>query len=116
MVKTWTLALAAALLPGAASAQSTGYGQVTFDNQTSVTGDMYVDDTYQCRALAHLFCTAQVEAGVHVAEFRFADGDAVTTPSFELEAGAAITIPIGERVARKEPVKVLADKRRVAGR
>jgi hypothetical protein len=86
------------LIAGAAAAiaQGTGYGQVTFDNQTSVTGDMYVDETYGCRALGGLMCTTHAAAGTHVAEFRFVDGGVVTTDPFYLQEGDSITIPVTE--------------------
>lgn len=83
----------------AALAQGTGYGQITFDNRTSITGDMYVDESYACRALAGLFCTTQAQAGTHVAQFRFVDGDVVTTDAFYLQEGDSITIPVTERPA-----------------
>ena len=91
--------LSAASGGAVALAQGTGYGQITFENRTSVTGDMYVDDTYGCRALAGLICTTHAQAGTHVAQFRFVDGEVVTTDPFYLHDGASITIPVTERPA-----------------
>ena len=82
-----------------ALAQGTGYGEIVFDNQTSVTGDMYVDGSYSCRALAGLTCSAHAQAGSHRAEFRFVDGDVFIADPFYLQDGASITIPVTQRPA-----------------
>ena len=42
------------VLLGAAADQSTAHGEVTFDNRTAVSGDMYIDGSYRCRALSQL--------------------------------------------------------------
>jgi hypothetical protein len=82
-----------------ALAQGTGYGQIAFDNRTSVTADAYLDDSYACRALAGLSCTTHAQAGTHIAEFRFVDGDVVTTDPFYLQEGDSIIIPMAARPA-----------------
>ena len=81
----------------AAWAQGTGYGEIVFDNRTSVTADMYLDDSYACRALAGLTCTTHAQAGSHVAQFRFVDGEVLTTDPFFLQEGESLTIPVTER-------------------
>lgn len=91
------IALAVALsavLAGSASAA--GYAQVSFVNQTSVAGDLYVDQTYGCRALARLFCTTQVLAGVHTMEVRFTDGEVVAGPQVNIPDGQTFTFTVGE--------------------
>jgi len=59
--------LAACFMPAApASAQQTGWGQISLNNQTSIVLDLYVDGHYACRALSGLFCTSQEREGSHV--------------------------------------------------
>ena len=83
------------LLLGSAADQSTAHADITFDNQTSVTGELHVDGTYRCRAPAQLSCTVQVETGTHVVEFRFVDGD-VVRGALVLSAGESRSIPVRE--------------------
>lgn len=55
-------------------AQGTGWGQITLDNKTAVTLDLFVDGHFGCRALAGLFCTSQEREGGHVCTANAADG------------------------------------------
>ena len=90
-----------AIVSGGAVAlnQVTGYGQIAFDNRTSITADVYLDESYACRAHAGLTCTTHAQAGTHIAEFRFVDGDVVTTDPFYLQEGDSITVPVTVRPA-----------------
>jgi hypothetical protein len=62
--------LALAALMGPAAVAYAGSAQVTLENQTDMTLDMYVDGAYGCRALQGLTCTAQVQSGVRALEAR----------------------------------------------
>lgn len=44
---------------------STGYGQITLENRTGVTLDLYIGSDYGCRALSNLNCTSQIREGTH---------------------------------------------------
>jgi len=83
------------LLLGGTADQSTPHGQVTFDNRTSVSGEMYIDGSYRCRAPSQVSCTVQVETGSHVVEFRFTDGDLIRGV-LELDAGEWRNVPVRE--------------------
>jgi len=74
---------------------STGYGQVTLVNRTSVTLDLYVSGSYGCRALKGLMCTTQVKAGTHALEAKASDGRSVPA-SVTLNAGDSFTWTVTE--------------------
>jgi len=76
-------------------ALSTGYGQVTLVNRTSVTLDLYVSGSYGCRALKGLMCTTQVKAGTHTLEAKASDGRSTST-SVTLNAGDSFTWTVTE--------------------
>jgi hypothetical protein len=48
-----------------AEPQGTGYGTVTFINQTAFQVDFYIDSSYACRAWANSSCSAQATVGNH---------------------------------------------------
>jgi anti-sigma-K factor RskA len=56
----------AAFSADASAAQPQGNAQVTLENHTSQTLDLYIDKQQQCRALLNLMCTAQTSSGFHV--------------------------------------------------
>lgn len=65
-----------------------GYGQVNFQNNTNVTGDLYVDGNYGCGPVPmNLNCTTQIAAGAHTAYIKFADGQVVDFGEFALDEG-----------------------------
>jgi len=89
------LAGLASVVPSSVASQS--YGQVSFQNNTSVTGDLYVDDRYGCGPVQmNLYCVTQVQAGAHTAYVRFVDGEVVTFESFYVEAGKVFTLTVSE--------------------
>lgn len=95
------LALAgfASLVPTIAASQS--YGQVAFQNNTSVTGHLYVDDGYGCGpVLMNLFCVTQVREGEHTAYVKFNDGEVVSFEAFYLEAGEVVTLTVNEETSQ----------------
>lgn len=48
-----------------AAPQGTGYGTVTFINQTAFQIDFYIDSSYACRAWVNGSCSAQASVGSH---------------------------------------------------
>ena len=90
-----TLAAAVALVPTMAGAVD--YGQVVFQNNTSVTGHLYVDDGYGCGpVLMNLYCATMVPAGVHTSYVKFDDGEVVTFEAYEVVAGEVFTLTVNE--------------------
>lgn len=89
------LAMAAALAAGTAAAQD--YGQVVFQNNTSVTGHLYLDGGYGCGpVLMNLYCTTMARAGVHTSYVRFDDGELVDFGEIEVVAGEVFTLTVNE--------------------
>lgn len=74
-----------------------GYGQITLDNQTSSTADLYVDGVYGCRALAGLICTTQVRVGKHDLEARLTDGRSVSEREVLVRQGEVRTFTIKDK-------------------
>ena len=73
------------------------YGQVVFQNNTSVTGHLYVDDGYGCGpVLMNLYCTTMVPAGVHTSYVKFDDGEVVIFEPYEVVAGEVFTLTVNE--------------------
>jgi hypothetical protein len=60
--------LAPSLFAPAAEPVQTAYAQVSLQNNTSGTLDLYVDGSYAGRTLRGLFCTSQVAVGQHLLE------------------------------------------------
>jgi hypothetical protein len=88
--------LAAIMAQTIAVAQQ-GYGQITLNNQTSSTADLYVDVAYGCRALSHLVCTTQVRVGVHNLEAKLTDGRSITQNDVEVVQGGVRTFTIFDK-------------------
>jgi hypothetical protein len=78
-----------------AQAAQTDYGQITMENTTGVTLDLYVDGAYAGTALKGLFCTSEITAGTHTLEARTADGRTFSTP-LTVESGGSYTWTIRE--------------------
>lgn len=93
-ISTSLTVLGLVLLATSVEAQS-GYGQVTMENRTSATLDLYVDGGYGCRALRGLFCTTQVRAGPHTITAKATDGRETST-QIELRAGESLTWTVTE--------------------
>lgn len=85
--------LAVIMTPTIVLAQD-GYGQVSLNNQTSSTADLYVDGVYACRALSRLFCTTQVRVGMHNLEAKLTDGRSTTQNDVVVEQGGVRTFTI----------------------
>lgn len=81
--------------PMSAGGASTGYGQVTLQNNTSFTLDLYVGDAYGCRALRNLMCTTQVRAGTHTLTAKAPHGASVSVQA-TLESGDSVTWTVSE--------------------
>ncbi len=81
--------------PKVRMAAGTGYGQVTLQNNTSLTLDLYVDGNYGCRTLMNLMCTTQVPAGTHTLEARGPNGESASTP-VTLGEGDSVTWTVTE--------------------
>lgn len=94
------LAAAAALAPAAATGQD--YGQVAFQNNTSVTGHLYIDDGYGCGpVLMNLYCVTMVRAGVHTSYVKFDDGEVVSFGEIEVVKGEVFTLTVNEAPAQE---------------
>jgi hypothetical protein len=66
--------------------------QWSMQNNTKITLDFYIDDIYQCQALSHGFCTAQVEAGKHILKAKSRDGKFIkTSEKMEIKEGESRT-------------------------
>ena len=71
------------------------YGQITLENKTNSTLDLYVDENYACRALANLNCTSQELAGERNLIARTGD-DRETSTTLDLQAGGTIVWTVTE--------------------
>lgn len=70
----------------ASAALPQGSAQVTMENYSGQTLDLYIDNQQQCRALMNLFCTAQTASGFHV--LVAASGDTIVgSETVKLQAG-----------------------------
>lgn len=90
------LIAALVLATPAASRAQEGWGQISFENRTSVAADFYVDGAYGCRALSGLMCTVQARVGVHTLEIRTTDGRSTSQPGVEVAQGAVFTWTVSE--------------------
>lgn len=81
--------------PVATDAQE-GWGQISFENRTSVAADFYVDGGYGCRALSGLMCTVQARVGIHNLEIRTTDGRSAGQPGIEVVQGGVFTWTVSE--------------------
>lgn len=92
-----TLIAGVALLAVASMAKAqTGYGQITLQNDTSVTLDLYVDGNYGCRALPNLACTTSALAGEHNLTAQATDGRSAVQPGVVVESGGSYTWTVAE--------------------
>ena len=79
------------LAPETTSAQQ-GYGQISLDNQTSFTANLYVDSAFGCGpVLARGFCTTQVKIGTHELEAKIAGRASKTKAGVLLGQGQVVT-------------------------
>jgi hypothetical protein len=69
-----------------------GYGQISLDNQTSVSANLYVDGQFGCGpVLARGFCTTQVRIGTHDLEAKLNGGGSRTKTGVQLAQGQVVT-------------------------
>jgi hypothetical protein len=77
----------------ASAAIPQGNAQVTMENHTGQTLDLYIDRQQQCRALMNLMCTVQTSSGFHV--LVAASGDqTVGSESVSLKQGESYTFAV----------------------
>jgi hypothetical protein len=77
----------------ASAALPQGSAQVTMENHTGQTLDLYIDKQQHCRALMNLMCTAQTASGFHV--LVAAAGDSVVgSETVTLQAGESYTFAV----------------------
>ena len=80
------------LLAPASSEAQAGYGQISLDNQTAFTANLYVDGQFGCGpVLARGFCTTQVKIGTHELEAKLNGGGSRTKSGVNLEQGKVVT-------------------------
>lgn len=81
-----------ALLASTSADAQAGYGQISLDNQTSVTANLYVDGQFGCGpVLARGFCTTQAKIGTHDLEAKLNGGGSRTKTGVQLAQGQVIT-------------------------
>jgi len=68
----------------------TGYAQLTMENSTPFTLDLYVDGNYACRSLSGGFCTTHVREGFHTFSAKASNGLS-TDASYDFYEGDSIT-------------------------
>ncbi len=91
-IVAWQNALAT-FASEASAALPQGSAQVTMENHTGQTLDLYIDNQQQCRALMNLMCTAQTVSGFHV--LVAAAGDAIVgSKTVALQAGESHTFAV----------------------
>ncbi len=64
--------------------------QITLQNDTPYTLDLYVDGNYGCRALSGMFCTTQIQSGTHTFTAQATNGQSVSTTAY-IEEGTSPT-------------------------
>ena len=83
---------------GAGAGHAMFSGMLTFQNNTNVTGHLYVDGNYGCGpVLMNLFCSTNVAAGQHTAYAKFDDGDTVDFGAVALADGESKTLTVSLR-------------------
>lgn len=77
----------------ASAALPQGSAQVTMENHTGQTLELYIDQQQQCQALMNLMCTAQTASGFHV--LVAASGETVVgSETVSLKAGESYTFAV----------------------
>lgn len=67
------------------------WAQITLQNDTPYTLDLYVDGNYGCRALPGMFCTTQIRAGEHTLTATAASGEGSISQPVYIEDGTTPT-------------------------
>ena len=89
VVLAMVVGLGIALAPS--HSQASGWAQLTMQNSTPYTLDLYVDGGYGCRALSGGFCTTQVTAEYHTFTAKTSDGSLSTNGAHYFEEGESAT-------------------------
>jgi len=74
----------------ASAALPQGNAEVTLENHTGQTLDLYIDQKEECRALTNLTCTVETKSGFHTL-VAASGGDTVTSQSVSLKQGESYT-------------------------
>lgn len=77
----------------ASAALPQGNAQVTMENHTGQTLDLYIDQAQQCQALMNLMCTVQTTSGFHLL-VAANGGQAVGSESVSLKQGESHTFAV----------------------
>lgn len=77
-----TMMLVLGLGIGFAPKDAHAWAQITLQNDTPYTLDLYVDGNYGCRALPGMFCTTHVQAGTHTLTARASDGQSISETAY----------------------------------
>ena len=91
-VTVWQNALLA-FASEASAALPQGSAQVTMENHTGQTLDLYIDRQQQCQALMNLMCTAQTASGFHLL-FAASGETIVGSETVSLKAGESYTFAV----------------------
>ena len=67
------------------------WAQITMQNDTPYTLDLYVDGNYGCRALPGMFCTTQIQAGTHTFTAQATNGQSISEGPVYIEDGTSPT-------------------------
>jgi len=92
------LAIAAAcILAGSSQGHAgTGYGQLVFQNRTSVAGDMYYGETYGCYAQGGAECPSMVRPGRYSVHAKFRDNTLSGSTVIDVVEGQVSTFTVTE--------------------
>jgi hypothetical protein len=91
-VVAWQNALVASS-SAASAALPQGSAQVTMENRTGQTLDLYVDNQQRCQALFNLTCTTQTSSGFHILAAA-AGSQVVGSESVNLQSGESYTFTV----------------------
>jgi len=67
------------------------WAQITLQNDTPYTLDLYVDGNYGCRALPGMFCTTQIQAGEHTLTAQATNGQSLSSGPVYIQDGTSPT-------------------------
>lgn len=67
------------------------WAQITLQNDTPYTLDLYVDGNYGCRALPNMFCTTQIQAGEHTLTAQATNGQSLSSGPVYIQDGTSPT-------------------------
>jgi uncharacterized protein YceK len=67
------------------------WAQISLQNDTPYTLDLYVDGNYGCRALPGMFCTTQIQAGDHTLTAQASNGQSLSSGPVYIQDGTSPT-------------------------